>query len=152
MLYTLLQTFLVHIPTVYISLYCIAALQGLYPERNRLLAFGTVGGGALTLFRHLPGPPGLHVPLAMIMLIVLSRQLTHGRWSLIVLGVLATLLLTGVGESLLALPLLGLRGLSVDTILANPFLTMTATWIGNLPLVAMSVYFYLRRRQEAQLR
>lgn len=149
MLFTLLQTFLVHIPTVMLSLFCISAMQGIPVENRRLLAHSTVGGAALTLFRNLPGPPGLHVPLTLFMLIFLSRMMTHGRWSMIVLGVLFTLLLTGVGEGLLALPVLAYQGYSVERVLASPFLIVLASWIGNVPLIAFFVYLILRRRQEA---
>lgn len=147
---TLLQTFLVHIPTVLLSLLCIAAMQGVKVEPRRIGAYSIVGGAALTLFRNLPGPPGLHVPLTMVMLIALSRMLTHGRWPVVVLGVLITLLLTGVGEGLLALPLLTYQGLSVEQILASPVLTMLATWIGNVPLIGFFIYLYVRGRRDAQ--
>lgn len=144
---TLIQTLLLFVPANILALYAALGIQGRYLPLRRLAAFGLLAGTAMGLFRAIPGPIGLHMPLQVLLLIGLVRYLSGGRWSMAVLGVLVTQLLGIVGEGLVAVPVLALAGIPLNAVFQDVWLGILGGWLGNILLILLCGYLLFRQRR-----
>lgn len=142
---TLIQTLLLFIPANILAIYGSLGIQGCYLPVRRLVGYGLLAGTAMGLFRAIPGPVGMHMPLQGILLIGLVRYLSGGRWSMAVLGVLVTQLLGIVGEGLVAVPLLALAGIPLHEVFQNTWLGVIGGWLGNTLLIVLCGYLLVRQ-------
>ena len=139
---------LLFIPANLLALYGALAIQGFHLPTKRLVAYGLFAGIAMGLFRQIPGPVGLHMPLQVLLLIGLVRYLSGGRWSMAVLGVLVTQLLGIVGEGLVAVPVLAAAGIPLNEVMQNTWLSVVGGWLGNSLLIVLCGYLLVRQHRQ----
>ncbi len=148
MLSSIMTLVFLFIPANVLALYAGVALQGKRVPAVRLLLFGAAAGLALSLARSLPGPFGVHAILQTLLLLVLLRLLTNGKWSMVLIGTLLPQLLTAIGEGLIAAPIMvGVLGLSLAEIVASPGHVIVAGWLGNILLVLLCLILYVRQHR-----
>ncbi len=142
----LIILFVLNIPSNILALYAALSLQKRSVPTPTLLGYGALAGVALTVFRALPGPFGMHVPLQAILLTVLIKHVSRGRWSMAVLGTLVTHLLNVIGEGLVGVPVMVSLGFSLAETLNNPLLTLAGGWMANTLTLLLCLYFFVQRR------
>jgi hypothetical protein len=141
----LLTTVLMTIPCSFLVLFISLSLQRVVVPLNRLGLAAVVAGLALSFFRLLPVPFGLHTLLYFVLIILLVRYLSGGRWAMAVMGSLLTSVLSAIGEGLIAVPVISSMGYTLVDTLSSPWLTLLGGWIGNSLLVLLSLYLWIGR-------
>jgi hypothetical protein len=144
----LVTTVLLAIPTSMLVLFCCFGMQGMWLPLGRLTTYGGLAGLSLSLFRLVP-VPGLHSLLYILLIILLVRYVSGGKWSMAVLGALLTSVLTAVGEGLIGVPIISAMGVALVDTLTNPWWTLAGGWIGNSLLVVLALYLGLRKPNPA---
>lgn len=146
MLEALTKLLVLVIPSAILGLYVGIGLQGARVPFGRLVRYGTVAGLSLFGFRFLR-PFGIHAVLQPLVLASLIRYLSHCTWSRAFVGAFVPMLLTAIGEGLIAGPFLyGVLHLTADQAIPNLWYAILGGWLSLSFLVFLSAYLYIRDR------
>ena len=139
----ILTCILLNIPTTTLTLYVSLAVQHCYVSLRKLLISGLLLGILVTIYRNLPIPFGLHIPLFIMTLIFAVKNLSNNTWGMSCLYSMAAYLITAVGEYLTASILIAL-GMPIKEIVKSTWLIIMAGWLSNIFLVAFAVALSIR--------
>ncbi|MGQ9780127.1 MAG: hypothetical protein ACUVRM_09680 [Bacillota bacterium] len=135
----LLPFFLYQIPEAYLLIICALSLLGIKIRPKRLIIAG-FGLGVLTeISRYFLFNLGLHTPVILFGLIVILVIAFELSISTAITGCFLSFFLLRLGESVLVAPFLSWTKLSLQTILANPWLHIAFGWLSASFLVITAI-------------
>lgn len=146
MLETLTKLLVLIIPSSILALHVGIGLQGARVLLGKLVGYGAVAGISLFGFRFLR-PFGIHAVLQPLVFASMIRYLSHCTWSKAFVGAFVPMLLTAIGEGLIAGPFLyGVLHLTADQALPNLWYGILGGWLSNTFLIFLSAYLLIRDR------
>lgn len=152
--YTLVESLLLHIPSITLGFSTAIFMQRRQIPFVQVLRFAGPLGIAVGLFRLLPVPFGLHVPFLTLAMTLIVRFITGKNWWKALFGTLAVQFLGAVGEALVAFPALMRLGYTPADLLTDPFVLVKYGWIANIPilLLLLGIWVFRRNNREAARR
>lgn len=135
--------FFLHMIQGGIMAYCSLSLLGLRISFLRLVVISAAGGLAVYLLRGLYAftgiPFGSHTLVMILVMVLLYRYVARIEWGVGTVVALLGFILVQLSEACLAVPLTSLLKLTVDEILASPWLHVGFGWLVELPVVVLAL-------------